>query len=200
MDTGLTEIALRGLEAARVLVDRFVGALDTAAGGGVSHPSTPTDAEAEARTPRVDAIGQVWVDLLRTTAEAWSGVSPGAGEGDPSGLEVGVAGGTLLPLSVAAPGDVAVGELWLHNRTVAAVEDVRMVPSALRAPSGAEIPERALHLDPAELGSVPARSSRGVTVSVAVPHDAPTGRYRGVVLVDGLPEVWALLDVRVGTP
>lgn len=194
MDSGLTDIALRGLEAARLLVDRFVGAVDA-----TPDPDGATGSQRDcvASSTGVDGLSQVWADLLRTTADAWTGVATGEGGPSPSELRVGVAGGTVLPLSTA-PGEVGSVELWLHNPTTAAVDEVRIVAPPLRSTSGSEIPESAVHVDPAELASVPARSSRGITISVTVPDDAPMGRYRGVVLVDGLPDVWALLDVRVG--
>jgi hypothetical protein len=46
-----------------------------------------------------------------------------------------------------------------------------------------------VQFDP-DIVPMPARSSRGVTVKIAVPQNIQPGLYRGMVLVTGHPDVW----------
>jgi hypothetical protein len=196
MDSGLTDIALRGLEAARLIVDRFVDAVDGAAPAR-PHPAAPGEPEgADASPPALDAMGRAWAELLRTTADAWTGAPSGDAKatGD---VQVGDPGGPVLVASTIAGASAAV-DLWIHNQTLDAVDPVRVVLGPLRSAGDAEIATVALRADPQDLGAVPGRSSRAIAITVSPPAGTPPGRYRGLVLIEGLPEAWALLDVTVG--
>jgi hypothetical protein len=66
--------------------------------------------------------------------------------------------------------------------------------TAARAHDGSEL-VAALTAEP-DAFDLPARSNRGVTISVSSP-DARCGVYRGLVLVEGLPEQWLPIEITV---
>ena len=90
----------------------------------------------------------------------------------------------------------ATGELWLHNGTTAAVGPLALRCGALST-SGGEVLDARVHFEPAEVAGLPARSSRGVVVSVT-PSDRPNpGVYRGTIQAEGAPTLWLPLEVAV---
>ena len=67
---------------------------------------------------------------------------------------------------------------------------------ALTAPGG-EVLEARVDFDPAEVSPLPPRSSRGVTVSVAIGGEPRPGIYRGTIQADGAPPLWLPVEVAV---
>jgi hypothetical protein len=61
------------------------------------------------------------------------------------------------------------------------------------------IPAAAVHIDPA-LVAMPARSSRGVVISVDVAPEARPGVYRGTVVADGHPDLWLPVALTIRLP
>ena len=59
------------------------------------------------------------------------------------------------------------------------------------------LPAASVRFDPPVV-DLPARSSRGVDVSVDA--DLPAGTYRGVVLAAGIPDAWLPVEVVVAAP
>lgn len=182
MDRDLTDIARRGLDAASALVDRFSDAMDdlTRSPGGI------------------EAVGQAWGEVIRTTAAAWSG-DGSAGRSESGRVDVGTAGGVVIEVRLSAgESDVGEGEgeLWVHNPTADPVPVVRVVSGPLRDAAG-EVPGAAVTVDPVEVRPLAARSSHGLAVRVSVPAPVAGARLRSLLLVDGLPDVWAVLEVTV---
>lgn len=190
IESGLTDVALRGLEAARLLVDRFVEAVERLPGDG-------DEASSDAARPTED-VARAWASVLRTTADAWQGVATGHGTGTPSPL-VGGQPGTVVALRLSPGEATATTELWVHNPTNEPVEDVKVVVGSLTATDG-HVVAGAVDAEPAHLGSLPARTSRSVSLTVDLPPTTPAGRYRGLVLVDGIADTWAVLDVTLEAP
>jgi hypothetical protein len=84
--------------------------------------------------------------------------------------------------------------VWLHNGSGAAYSDVGLHCGDLRASDRTVLPAASVRFDPSVV-DLPARSSRGVVVSVDA--DVPSGTYRGVVLAAGVPDAWLPIEVVV---
>jgi len=131
--------------------------------------------------------------------------TPGGGAEGPLAVDVGTgtASGRIdlvvsgRPGRSGAPGRAraATVELWLHNATGHVRRDVRFDAGELRRHDG-RVLGATLACDPTVVDEMPARSNRGVAVTLGplADDDAP-GTYHGVLLVAGLPEV--ALPVRV---
>jgi hypothetical protein len=186
-------------------------------GGDASHD--PQDASGEA----VDQIARAWADWVRRGLSVFDGAAsgdPAAASGDPpvagppadptapaSGRDVALdAGGAIgvvrlvaLPdhsAAAASPAGPAVGsaEVWLHNRGTRDRTAVALHGGPLLGSDGTVLPPGVVDLLPA-LVDLPARSSRGITVSVRT--GAAPGTYRGVVVLSGEPDAWIALEVAV---
>jgi hypothetical protein len=192
VEQALTDIALRGLEASRALVDRFVQAVDEPLDGpDVTGATDPT---------RVSGLSAVWAGALRSAATAWEGqAGRPTVDGQPvmPTLHVGGAGGVVLPIEIDAGATTGSVELWLHNPTADALPHVAISVGALRSSAGHELASDRVTVEPAVVAPLPERSSRGIRLGLAIPADTPAERYRGIVLVEGVPDAWALLDVMV---
>ena len=203
----LGDIQRRGLEAANQVVGRLIDRVDrsgplfgaepapdpsgTAAGAG---PYNPLSQEAMAQYAEmmssfmatvVGAAGSGGFGGTPSSAPTASAPADGAVVVDP------------LVMAPAAPGAAARGELWLHNRSGAAVRDVRLHLGDLRRHDGWAIEAAAVTFEPAAIEELPDLTSRGVRVSVDVPADAPPGVYRGTVMASNLPDVWLVLELAV---
>jgi hypothetical protein len=88
--------------------------------------------------------------------------------------------------------DRAAAEVWLHNGSAADYSEVALHCGDLRASDGAVLSAASVRFDPSVV-DLPARSSRGVAVSVSA--DVPPGTYRGVVLAAGVPDAWLPIEV-----
>ncbi|MGH9138438.1 MAG: hypothetical protein ACRD0G_15575 [Acidimicrobiales bacterium] len=190
----LAEVQLRGLEAAGALVDRFVASLDNEpppgngdASGGTASPNLVVDSWAELVRRSLDAFGR-----LAGSAPAGNGhVQVDVTTGAPAGvLRVGVD-------RAAAADEPAATELWLHNPTGDELGPIRLHCGDLRASDGTLLGSAAVAFDPAEIDSLPARSSRGVVVRVEAAAEQPAGRYRDTILAEGAPQIWLPFEVVV---
>ena len=113
-------------------------------------------------------------------------------------LDVSGAGvGRGLNLDVAV-GESASSEIWLHNRGSDNRGEVRLHTSDLLGHDGSVISAAAVRVD-TEVVPMPARSSRGVVVTVDVGPEVRPGVYRGTVLANGNPDLWlpVMLTVRL---
>jgi hypothetical protein len=70
----------------------------------------------------------------------------------------------------------------------------------LRSPEGLTLPSGCVCPDPASVPELPARSSRGVSVSVAAPSELAPGCYRGLLQVDGAAAVAFRVELNVTAP
>ncbi|HUO40573.1 MAG TPA: hypothetical protein VMU34_23220 [Mycobacterium sp.] len=182
----LSAIQAEGFRAASRLVDRFVRL------GRTSRSLSPPGDQEQIS------------DLERLTRAWWSmagqfllGSARSAGPTVPSpALDLG--NGEVhasLEAAATAPGDTSV-EIWLHNRGTTDRGVVRLHCSDLLAHDGSVIPSSALSFDHAAV-PMPGRTSRGIELRIKVPDDAPAGRYRGVVLAHGHPQLWLSLVLTV---
>jgi hypothetical protein len=193
----LSAIQAEGFRAASRIVNRFVRAVEPKADAptpdsGIGDPSTAGDGiqEFERLTRAWWAMaGQFLLRSLPATAKA---------------------GSEQISLDVSAPGagrgvnfDVAVGdsgssEIWLHNRGSDDRGDLRLHASDLLSHDGSVISAAAVRID-TEVVPMPARSSRGVVVTVDVASGVRPGVYRGTLLANGNPDLWlpVMLTVRL---
>jgi hypothetical protein len=209
----LVDVERRGLLAANELVDRLIRSVD-----GDDHARPPdTDAGAaalrrEAAAPagvgQTDDLMRLWADVVRLGLDMFGHLLTPGGSGRADG---GARGATLDIAAGASTGVVRIGvvpsapssgggtgragaEVWLHNGSGAACSDVGLHCGDLRASDRAVLPAASVRFDPSVV-DLPARSSRGVVVSVDA--DVPSGTYRGVVLAAGVPDAWLPIEVVV---
>ena len=93
----------------------------------------------------------------------------------------------------------AVGVVWLHNSGHDGLGTVRLRCSDLLANDGSTIGSDRIGLDPVEV-PMPARSSRGVVISIRIDEGVATGVYRGTLLVEGHPDIWLPVLLTVAEP
>jgi hypothetical protein len=206
------DVERRGLLAADELVDRLVRAVDgdhderagqpRAESGG---PSPRRAAPALLRLGGAEDLMRVWVQFLRVGLDAFADLLPSEGADGPDDCAHaalvdtrGVATG-MVRISVARADSASAdgtdpprAEVWLHNGSRAPGPAVALHCGDLRAADGAVLPAASVRFDP-PLVDLPARSSRGVGVSVD--DDASPGTYRGVVLATGIPDAWLPIEV-----
>ena len=109
---------------------------------------------------------------------AWGGTPPGT----TAALDLSNADATgQVRFEASGPGRAST-ELWLHNRGQADLGQIQLRCSDLLTHDGHRIDSDAVQFDP-EIVPMPARSSRGVTMEIAVTQEIPPGLYRGMVLV-----------------
>jgi hypothetical protein len=104
-------------------------------------------------------------------------------------------------VNLEAPvGGSANSEVWLHNRGSDDRGDVRLRCSDLLSHEGRVIGADAVRMDTAVV-SMPARSSRGVAITVNIAPEVRPGVYRGTLLASGHPELWlpVMLIVRLSS-
>jgi hypothetical protein len=195
----LGEVQRRGLQAAGALVERLVAAVD---GDGDAGRDADAAAE-EAPAGDLDGVVDLWADLFKRSLRAITtlpGSDPNGG-GAPSAATLDVdrpspAAPLRLTVEQGGAADQGAVELWLHNGTGEDQGRLSLHHGELCSHDGTALAAR-LRFDPAELDALPARSSRGVVVTVELPDPAPAGTYRGVALVAGLPDAWLPIEVVV---
>lgn len=185
----MTDVQRRSIEAAGALVDRLIATVDGTAppDGGSGDDRTPGPSVTD---DALAGFARLWRDSISSIA----GVVPGAG-GGPS-LDVSAAGPppslrvTLDPASLRGT-----TEVWVHNPSAEAFDKLRVHCGAPQASDGATLGALAVTAEPHSF-DLPARSSRGVQLSVAA-TDARPGIYRAIVLVDGVAEQWMPIEIVV---
>jgi hypothetical protein len=190
----LADIQQFGRRAAEDLADRL---LTPDLPDGRQEPPRRSEAELDAlmRRWRADSAlaADLWSNLIEGAAAMISIVAariPGVGpEAAPDRRDI--------ELGPASPGDVASAVFWVHNSSATAVNDVRPHCSPPRSHQGEELGAEVVSFDPAVFDPLPARSSCGVEVKVAVPPTASPGTYATVVLVSNVPALYLPLNVAV---
>ena len=156
----------------------------------------PRDAAASSTPGPTDDLVRLWVEVVRLGLDTFGQFLMPGGPGRPdsaghsatldvpTGASTGVVRVSSVPPAPPSDGgtDGAGAEVWLHNGSAADYSDVALHCGDLRASDGAVLPAASVRFDPSVV-DLPARSSRGVTVSVVA--DVPPGTYRGVVLAAG---------------
>lgn len=198
----LTRIQQRGLRAAGEIVDRLVATVDgerTGNGGGPTATGTGSGSERGPGAAELAGLVDLWAEVAKQFLHAVTGGGAPAGGPSTADVVLDVEGPTAdrpLRLTAGGPGD----ELWLVNRSARERTGLRLHATELRS-AGGTVLAADVAFEPGEIESLPARSSRGVLVSVAgLAGPAEPGVYRGLVLVDGLPDAWVPVEVTVPAP
>jgi hypothetical protein len=196
----LSAIQAQGFRAASDLVDRFADIARHATTGDRVVPETDGPRRApKGLNPDVDMVISTWWTMIGQMFRAMRGEAIAATGGHQISVDVAteVAAGSVQ-LSVGGP-DAGHAEIWLHNSGSDAANDVVLRCGDLLTHDGLVMTSSAVHFDPAVV-PMPARSSRGVEVRVEPVDDVAPGRYRGMVLMSGFPDVWLPVEVAVRAP
>ena len=198
----LGDIQAQAFRAAGDLVERLAAAADenrrARSPSGDGRPDDPAATNGDA-APMVDA----WIEMLRRISiDTFPGTARGDAQRERAEIDIrGGSPGPCLRLSVDESGEKPSGdaEAWLHNGTTTAFGPLRLRVGALWSPGGALL-DATVACDPSCIDELPPRSSRGIVLSVAKrAGDArlPAGIFRGVLQVDGAPDVWLPIEVVV---
>lgn len=188
----LTDLQRSGLDAAQVLIERFIQTMDGRAGVDGGRPEQPGDGPVTG----LDGLVDLWADLAKGTLRAFLAqvtTTPGGpvatGPNDRVQVVLDRDGGQHAAGS--AP-------MWVHNASRTARHRLRPHCGELRSAAGAQL-SAGVTFDPPLIEVLSAGSSEQVTVSVDVADgaDGAAGSYRGVVLVAGLDDAWLNLEVVV---
>ena len=180
----ITDVQRRSADAAGQLVERLIASVD---GNGRSHSTGdgPTDTD-----EAIAGMTRLWRDSITNLAAAFSGGGTAGAR-----LDVGAAA-PPAPVTVTLDATSGAGttEVWLHNPGPDAFDKLRLHCGPALAHDGLVL-DAAVSTEPDSF-DLPARSSRGVVVSVDAP-DAAAGVYRTLLLVDGLPGQWLPVEIVV---
>ncbi len=177
----MAEIQAEGLRAASELLERVLDRDDAV-------PPAPASAPEREYTELLDA----WAVLLQRVA---AGLARPADADAPLIPIESDAVAPPLRLELAGDGS-ACAEIWLHNGTVAPVGPLVLRCGALSAPDGTSLEGARVDFEPDEIEQLPARSSRGVVVSLRA-ASSPPGVYRGTIQARGAPALWLPIEVSV---
>ncbi len=190
----LTTVQAEGFRAASELVDRFVRMVATRPDGSAAAARNASGLSDE---QRADFLGATDVEPLIRSWWAMAGqfLMGGAPQTQPStaaaspALDFTASGSAGRLEFEAEAGESATTEIWLHNSADGDLGRIRLRCSALMAGDGSVIEAEACRIKPKAV-PVPARSSRGIGLTVTVAKKTKPGVYRGTVLVEGRPELW----------
>jgi hypothetical protein len=190
----LTAIQAEGFRAASELVDRFVQMASPKSTNGVgAGKQSPADSS-RGDNNGDNAEGAVIEPLLKSWMSFTDGFLRGSTRladethSGPAKLDLEkVEAQGSLELESGSPG-CARGEVWLHNRGLGNLGEVRLRCSELLAHDGHVISSAAIQFDP-EPVPMPGRSSRGVAVKVLVDQEVPPARYCGTLMAEGFPDL-----------
>jgi hypothetical protein len=179
----VADIQAEGLHAAAELIERVLRL-----------EPDPSDPGRPLTSGPYTALVDAWTDLLRRTVDGL------ARPGEPGALTVAVDATGVAPelhLSLAENGR-ADAEVWLHNGSPSAVGPLVLHCGQLSDSDGALLEGAEVRFEPAEVSLLPARSSRGIGVSVVAHGPLPPGIYRGTIQARGAPKLWLPLEVTIG--
>jgi hypothetical protein len=199
------DVQRRGLLAAQQLVERMVPTADDAA----DFPSGESGGEAEGASPaRVDPLA----DLIRAWGELATKVMAGlVGEGEPGPPGPASPGSATITLDVLdQPGSSHLRldtdprgqlrtpcEIWLRNSSAQALGSIRLHAEDLHTPGGDVLEAACIRFDPHEFDELPARSARGVAVTVSTGQLFIPGTYRGIIQSEGATDLCVTLQIVV---
>jgi len=193
----LGAVQSQGLRAATEIVDRFVK-LAANGSNGSDHDGEPQSTSqpkaSPASAPKVERVVATWESQMNRLANTVSGAGPMSNGA--ATLDLNAAGTTAgIHVETQSPGPVCT-EVWLHNGGSTNLGDIVLRCSDLLSHNGDVIKADTVGFDPAPV-PMPARSSRGTVVTIALADDVSPGIYRGTVLVDGHPHMWLPLVLSV---
>jgi hypothetical protein len=201
----LSAIQAEGFRAASRIVDQFVRAVGSSTDGEAT--ATPADSTNGNAAVNGDGAVDGIQDLERLTRAWWSM----AGQFLLRSMPLTSTGSESVSLDVNNPdakrvvnleapvGGSANSEVWLHNRSPDDRGDVRLQCSDLLSHEGKVIGADAVHIDTTVV-PMPARSSRGVVITVDIAPDLQPGVYRGTLLASGHPDLWLPVVLTVRLP
>jgi len=182
----ITDVQRRSADAAGQLVERLIASVD-----GRDRPATDDDGRPTDTDDAIAGMTRLWRDSITSLASAFTGggAAPGAR------IDV-AAPAPPAPVTVTLDASSGAGstEVWLHNPSADGIDKLRVHCGAALAHDGSLL-DAAIVADPDGF-DLPARSSRGVVVSIDAPDAAP-GVYRTLLLVDGLAGQWLPLEIVV---
>jgi hypothetical protein len=187
----LTDLQRSGLEAAQVLIERFVQTMDSRASVDIARPAAP--AGTAGPVTGIDGLVDLWADLVKSTLRGFlTQIATNAGGPPAPGLD-----DRVRMVLDRRDGELARGSapMWLHNISPTARDQLRPHCGELRSAAGAQLQAR-ITFDPPVVDALAAGASALVTVRVDDADGAP-GSYRGVVLAAGLDDLWLNLEVVV---
>lgn len=184
----LGAVQSEGFRAASEVVDRFVNFVGARNG---SEPSQAARPDPRSRNPEAAMVLAGWEGILGQFAGS---IRNGLG-GSPA-MDFGDHGGHREVRVSAAGSGAATVEFWLHNRGPMDLGTIVLRCGDLLAHDGSVIDSRSVGFEPGAV-PMPARSSRGVLLSVDVPPGASAGTYRSTVLADGHDDVWLPLVLSI---
>jgi hypothetical protein len=199
----LSAIQAEGFRAASELVDRFARIATTGIGGS-DRPGTP--AAPLSNDQRADFFGATDIEpLIRSwwslVGQMLLGSNPPVTDSrapvNPATLDLSSDEATGQLVLKAAASAAATAVVWLHNRGVKDFGQVRLRCSDLLADDGRVVDSDAVTFGPAVV-PMPARSSRGIDMTIKVAADVGPGVYRGTLLAEGHQDLWlpVVLTVR----
>lgn len=186
----LGEVQAQALRAAGDIVDRLVRVVDDRPAW---EPSSDADRSADGRSGEAGRLIDAWVEVLARVGRAFATPRPGEGT---SRVELDLADGGSAVVRITAGSGEPSAEVWLVNSGPEPLGPVTLVPAPLVAAGGTRYDSEPT-VDPARIDELPARSSRGVVVSVGPPETAVPGTYRGLLQVAGAPAAFVVLEVLV---
>jgi hypothetical protein len=197
----LGDIQAQALRAAGDLVERLAAAADeNRLSGGRSRERRPDDPAAT--NGDTAQLIDAWIEMLRRVSTQFAGAA--SGDADHERAEIDIRGGSPGPglrlvVNESGEKDADDAEVWLHNGTTTAFGPLRLRVGGLWSPGGTLLGVT-IECDPSCVEELPARSSRGIALSVAkdgADAPLPAGIFRGVLQVDGAPDVWLPIEVVV---
>jgi hypothetical protein len=186
----MADIQAEGLRAAGELLERVLGTEP-------ERPEPPPDRPAAEHMPLIDA----WLDLIRRTIAGVTQPAPPGSVTVPIGSS-GVGPSVRLELrrpqsanGATAPAAAATAEVWLHNGTGSPVGPLTLRCAELADSNGTVLEGAEVRFEPREIAELPARSSRGVVVSLPAGESLRPGIYRSTIQAAGEPSLWLPLEV-----
>jgi hypothetical protein len=192
----LGDVQAQALRAAGDLVERLAHSVD----GPEGESDERTDAAGGGSAPSGDAarLVDVWLEMLSRIASAFDGsASPGSDQNGRVDVDLLASGGGRLRLVATPLERSAAAEIWLHNRSAEPISALCLHAGDLLSPAGVPL-VATMAFDPCRIDEMPARSSRGVELTVTVHEGAAPGTFRGVLQIAGAPQAWVALELVVG--
>jgi hypothetical protein len=189
----LNAIQTRGFRAATDVIERLMNIVERD-DIPTAEPPPSNGQRSNGMSPPVERAVVAWQSLLVQLIESLGGASP-----LPNGavkMDLRQENSRDLACLEASPGEMASTEVWLHNGGPGDLGEISLRCSDLMSHDGGLVPAGAVRADPATV-AMPDRCSRGVTVQIEVADDVTPGRYRGMLLADGHPDVWLPVELTV---
>jgi hypothetical protein len=189
------DVQRRGLEAAKAIVDGFIAALDGA-------PTNNSTERSDDGAPRSDLDGLValWEQLARGAIDVVAGlarVSASTMTGRSGDVRL---AGSTAPVRVVVDqiGGSRIGttQVWMHYDGDEERSALRPHFGELRSAEGAVL-DATVTFEPSVVDLDGGANSRPLLLRVATAPAATPGTYKGLALVEGLPDTWLVVEVLV---